>query len=226
MTTLSVAAAQRSRASSSLDGSFQSTFSANAVELQSINVLVQSIKNLVNATAATENEARSLLATAQATMTSAELAVNSSRAEANAASQSASEMQISGSNLQNSATTLQSSAVRLKVGKSIYLCTCLNLGFRDASNNFVFSFSTFVRILEIQIMNGRKALVSSCDLKRQVLEICVLCLFSFLSSFHSFFLFLSFFFLSVCHFPFFYLLLFLSFYLHFFFPQIPISILK
>lgn len=114
MTTLSVAAAQRSRASSSLDGSFQSTFSANAVELQSINVLVQSIKNLVNATAATENEARSLLATAQATMTSAELAVNSSRAEANAASQSASEMQISGSNLQNSATTLQSSAVRLK----------------------------------------------------------------------------------------------------------------
>lgn len=120
MATLSRAAIERSRASSFLDNSFQSTFQANAAELQSMNVLVQAIKDLVNSTAFTQSEAERLLASAQATITNAESIMNSSRTQTNAASQSASEMQISGSTLQNSATTLQTSAVRLKVSSSLF----------------------------------------------------------------------------------------------------------
>ena len=115
MARLSQAATERARASAFLDSSFQTTFQANAVELQQINSLVQGIKNLLDRTATTHSEATQLLSTAQATMTTAESILNTSRNQANAASQAASEMLLSGSTLQASALQTQSSAIRLKV---------------------------------------------------------------------------------------------------------------
>ncbi|XP_065068970.1 laminin subunit gamma-1-like [Rhopilema esculentum] len=114
MARLFQAATERARASTFLDASFQTTFQANAVELQQINSLVQGIKKLLDSTATTHSEATQLLSTAQATMTTAESILNTSRNQANAASQAASEMLLSGSSLQANTQQTQSLAIRLK----------------------------------------------------------------------------------------------------------------
>ncbi len=115
---LATAATERAKASSYISGSFQTTFQANAVELQSINTMVQSVKLLLNNTAKTHAEAKSSLSTAQATVSAAKSTVNTRRTAVNAASQSASQMFISGVSLKTDATATSTSATLFKVRMS------------------------------------------------------------------------------------------------------------